>query len=168
MADPAWSEYKWFVATGDTITFTLTNCDQFQIADFDGAILDSGTIVAPIVVNAGEVATFTDTGTSTQHAAWVTALSPEHVPAGVLNVTSSITIPAVAPELDLSSDNLGNGNHYVGDSDSNCAVSAGMQVYRHWSSSSTKLERSRSGLWSPTLSARQVHVGAAHVCRRQC
>ena len=122
-------DHDWFVATGDTITFTLTNCDQFQIADFDGAILDSGTIVAPIVVNAGEVATFTDTGTSTQHAASVTALSPEHVPAGVLNVTSSVTIPAVAPELDLSSDNLGNGDHYVGDSDSSCAVTAGMHVY---------------------------------------
>jgi hypothetical protein len=129
LAVPAWSEYNWFVAIGDTITFTLTNCDQFEITDFAGALLDSGAIVGPIMVNAGEVATFIDSGSSTQHMAWVAELSVEHVPAGVLNVTAPVSIPAGAPELDLSFETVGDGDHYVGGTDVSCAVTAGMHVY---------------------------------------
>ena len=123
-------EFTWFVHSGDTVTFNLaSNCGWYLVKDADDLTVGTGVPPASVTLSEGMFASFAQTVTDPTHDNWVTLLAPEHVPAGVLNVTAPVVIPAVAPELDLSSDSSGTGDHYVGGTDTDCAVSAGLHVY---------------------------------------
>ncbi len=104
-------EFTWFVHSGDTVTFNLaSNCGWYLVKDADDLTVGTGVPPASVTLSEGMFASFAQTVTDPTHDNWVTLLAPEHVPAGVLNVTAPVVIPAVAPELDLSSDSSGTGD----------------------------------------------------------